>query len=236
MNFVNVGIDLAIKGSHWAAVLDDGGETLVAPFSLARSKQGLDRLWERVQKVLPEGHGVRVVLEPTGWQWLPVAVYLAKKGAIIVRPSTTETADLRRFYRRHAKSDRIDTRVLARLPLIKPESMPVMKMPNPRLQALWRLCKQRQRMVIEVVGIKKRVSGMVEVAIPGITKVFANALGPAARAIYQDYLNPWRACEAGTHSTIERIKGLGSYVHPFTTHTSTFYGSLKAMVRSHAPS
>ena len=71
-----------------------------------------------------------------------------------MRPSTSETASLRRFYRRHAKSDRIDARALARLPLIKPESLPVTGLPQPKVQALWRLCKQRQRLVSQATSVK----------------------------------------------------------------------------------
>ena len=38
----------------------------------------------------------------------------------------------------------------------------------------------------------------METALPGLSTVFANPTGPAARAIYRDYLNPWRARETGS--------------------------------------
>lgn len=205
MEFVNVGMDLAVLGNHWAAVLDPAGKTLAAPFSVPRGKAGLDQAWQRIEQVTPPGMGVRVIMEPTGWGWLPVAVYYTKKGATVLRSSPTETADLRRFYRRHAKSDRIDTRVLARLPLVKPGGIPAVDLPHPRHQALWRFCKQRQKLVDRVVATSKRIRVIVETAVPGLTEVFPKPVGPAARAIYRDYLNPWRACAAGLEAVKQCI-------------------------------
>jgi hypothetical protein len=37
--------------------------------------------------------------------------------------NSQQVADLRRFYRKYAKSDRIDARVLARLPIVNPEKL-----------------------------------------------------------------------------------------------------------------
>ncbi len=39
-------------------------------------------------------------------------------------------ADLRRYYKRHAKSDRIDARVLARLPLVNLEHLHRLRLPT----------------------------------------------------------------------------------------------------------
>lgn len=37
--------------------------------------------------------------------------------------NSQQIADLRRYYQRHAKSDRIDARVLAQLPLVNPDKL-----------------------------------------------------------------------------------------------------------------
>jgi transposase len=196
MHVVNVGMDLAITSDHWATVVDAKGETLLAPRRVARSSRGLEGLWRQVQEVA-QGARVRVVVEPTGMAWLPVAVFFWKQGAEVLRPSSAEAADLRRFLRRHAKSDRVDTRVLARLPLVKPEGVPALQIPNPRLQALERLCKQRQRLVDQAAAIGKRIRTLVELAMPGITELFPDPVGPAARAVYGKCANPWRARSLG---------------------------------------
>jgi hypothetical protein len=51
---------------------------------------------------------VEVVIEPTGPAWLPVAVFFAATGDVVYRVSCQKVADLRRYYRRHHKTNRID--------------------------------------------------------------------------------------------------------------------------------
>jgi transposase len=68
----------------------------------------------------PEGTRLEVVFEPTGPAWMPVAVFFARRGHAVFRVSSAKTADLRRFLRRHAKSNGIDAETLARLPLGDP--------------------------------------------------------------------------------------------------------------------
>jgi transposase len=73
---------------------------------------------------------VQVVMEPTGMAWFPVAVYYARQAVPIYLVNSQEVADLRRYYKRHAKSDRIDARVLARLPLINPDKLHRLVLPS----------------------------------------------------------------------------------------------------------
>ncbi|HUK73290.1 MAG TPA: hypothetical protein VLW50_31830, partial [Streptosporangiaceae bacterium] len=71
----------------------------------------------------PEGTRLAVIFEPTGPAWLPIAVFFARRGHAVYRVSSAKTADLRRFLRRHAKSNGIDAETLARLPLAGPRGL-----------------------------------------------------------------------------------------------------------------
>ena len=65
----------------------------------------------------------QVVMEPTGAAWLPIASYLSQRGVKVYLVGTQKVAALRRFYSRHAKSDRVDARLLARMPAIMPDTL-----------------------------------------------------------------------------------------------------------------
>jgi hypothetical protein len=69
---------------------------------------------------LGAGGPVNVVVEPTAMAWFVAAVAVLRAGidATLFRVSGTKAAALRKFYRQHTKTDRIDARVLARMPLV----------------------------------------------------------------------------------------------------------------------
>src|SRR5215203_4600262 len=78
--------------------------------------QDLDRLWA----MLPEGTELAdllVVMEPTRNAWVPLAAWFRRRGASVVLVPPERSADLRRYYAKHTKSDRLDSQLLARLPM-----------------------------------------------------------------------------------------------------------------------
>lgn len=62
-------------------------------------------------------------MEPTRNAWVSLAAWLRAKGAAVVLVPAEQFADLRDYYNKHAKTDRLDSRVLARLPLLHPEGL-----------------------------------------------------------------------------------------------------------------
>jgi hypothetical protein len=60
---------------------------------------------------------------PAGTAWLPIAVFFARRGHTVYRVSSARTADLRKFLRRHAKSNGIDAEALSRMPLADPAGL-----------------------------------------------------------------------------------------------------------------
>lgn len=134
----SIGIDLAITGPHKAVVADERGQYLTSIIKFHPQAHEIDQLLARAREGAAD-HQVQVVMEPTGMAWFPVAVYLAQQeGVTVYLINSQQVADLRRFYKRHAKSDRIDARVLARLPLVNPECLHPLVVPAAPVQACQR--------------------------------------------------------------------------------------------------
>jgi transposase len=99
-------------------------------------------------------------MEPTGMAWFPVAVYLVRHNVTVYLVNSQEVADLRRYYKRHAKSDRIDARVLARLPLVNPEHLHRLHLSSAKALACQRSCKQLNRLGTLIAAIQNRVQAI----------------------------------------------------------------------------
>ena len=78
----------------------------------------LDALWARLPGDLEQ---VEVVMEPTRNAWVALAAWFRRRGAKVVLVPPEQSADLRDYYNKHTKTDRLDSKVLARLPLLHPE-------------------------------------------------------------------------------------------------------------------
>ena len=60
-------------------------------------------------------------MEPTRNAWVALAAWFRRHGATVVMVPPEQSADLRDYYNKHTKTDRLDSKVLARLPLLHPE-------------------------------------------------------------------------------------------------------------------
>ena len=116
-----IGIDLGITSAHTACVVDGTGGVVckrqVRP-TLSRSARSRTRPWGR-----RPARRSAVVMEPTGAAWLPVAVFFIRRGHLVYRVSSAKASDLRKFFKRHAKTNPIDALTLAKMPLVDPECL-----------------------------------------------------------------------------------------------------------------
>lgn len=64
-------------------------------------------------------------MEPTRNTWVPLAAWFRRQGATatVVMVPPEQSADLRSYYAKHTKSDRLDSRLLARIPVLHPERL-----------------------------------------------------------------------------------------------------------------
>lgn len=116
---VTLGIDVACRADHQASLADGAGEPLWSGHRFRTTPADLEALWAKV----PDGAEVTVVLEPTRNAWVLLAAWLGAKGATVVMVPPEQSADLRNYYNKHTTTDRLDSRVLARLPLLHPEGL-----------------------------------------------------------------------------------------------------------------
>ncbi len=117
---LRLGVDVACRAARQASCTDDTGKFLWAGHRFRTDPGDLDALWAK----LPAGaREVTVIMEPTRNAWVPLAAWFRRHGATVVMVPPEQSADLRDYYNKHAKSDRLDSKVLARLPLLHPEGL-----------------------------------------------------------------------------------------------------------------
>jgi transposase len=116
---VTLGIDVACRAAHQASLAGETGRIAWTGRRFRTSAADLERLWE----LIPAGAAVTVVMEPTRNAWVPLAAWFRRRGATVIMVPPEQSADLRDYYSKHAKSDRLDSRMLARLPLLHPEGL-----------------------------------------------------------------------------------------------------------------
>jgi len=131
---------------------------------------------------------------------LPVSAYLLARGATVYVVNTQQVVDLRRFYQKHAKSDRIDARVLAKLPLVNPDKLHALQPPTGELLALQRACKQAAWLTSQSTAVKNQIIAIDRLLwLDGWQGfVFHDAFGSAARWCRRHYYQPLRVLETPT--------------------------------------
>jgi transposase len=192
-----IGIDLALTAPHKAVVADAQGHFLtpVVPFTTAPAD--LERLLARARDGAPDTP-LQVVMEPTGMAWFPLAVFFARRQVPTYLVNSQGVADLRRYYQRHAKSDRIDARVLVRLPLVNPEKLHRLHLSSATTLACQRACKQLDRLEGQIVALKNRLEALDRFAWPGLEpQIFASPFTPAARWFRRHWYDPRTVVHAG---------------------------------------
>jgi transposase len=106
-----IGIDLAVRGEHRAVVVDEHGQYVTAVLKFITTPAALDHLLVQARHTAP-GFELQAVMEATAMSWFPIAAYLVRQGVRVYVVNCQQVADLRRYYKRHAKSDRIDARAI----------------------------------------------------------------------------------------------------------------------------
>jgi transposase len=196
-----IGIDLAVRGSHKAVVVDEQGRYLTGVIKFHTDVRHLAQLLGKARQGDPTAE-LQVVMEPTGMAWFPVAAYFARQAGIrLYLVNTQQVADLRRFYKRHAKSDRIDARLLARLPLINGDQLHELMLPSAAALACQRGCKQLDRLEGASTALKNRIQAIDRFAWPGLEEqVFHDPNSLAIRWFRRHWYNPASVVAAGAEA------------------------------------
>jgi transposase len=181
-----IGIDVACRAAHQASCADEVGALLFTGHRFFTDAHELERLWSRLPEQPDE---VVVVMEPTRNAWVPLAAWFRRKGASVVLVPPERSADLRAYYSKHAKTDRLDSRVLARLPLLHPEGLHVEKGLGPG-GALKRAVKLRCSLVTRRAASMCRIDALLEIMGPAWTRALGSDLKRTALEFLARYAEP----------------------------------------------
>ena len=143
-------------------------------------------MWAKI----PAGATVVVVMEPTRNAWVPLAAWLTAKGAAVSVVPPEQSADLRDYYNKHTKTDRLDSKMLARMPMLHPEGMRVVDHLGPA-EPLKRAVRHRTSIQKRRTASAMRLDSLLELMGPGWLEVFGTAsYGKAAVAVLERHGNP----------------------------------------------
>jgi len=183
---IRLGIDVACRADHQASCADVAGEFLWSGWRFRTTPADLERLWAKV----PDGAEVTVVLEPTRNAWVPLAAWLRAKGAKVVMVPPEQSADLRDYYNKHTKTDRLDSRVLARLPLLHPDGLRPIDHLGPA-EPLLRAVRLRSSLVKRRTATAQRLDCLVELLGPSWADVLGTGdYNKSSLAVLERYADP----------------------------------------------
>jgi transposase len=186
MTEVRLGIDVACRADHQASLADDRGEFAWSGWRFRTTPADLERLWAK----LPVEATVVVVMEPTRNAWVPLAAWLRARGAQVVLVPPEQSADLRDYYNKHTKTDRLDSRILARLPLLHPEGLRTIDDLGPG-DALRRAVRHRSSLVARRTAAALRLDALIELLGPAWAEVLGcGDYSKTALAVLGRYADP----------------------------------------------
>lgn len=183
---VRLGIDVACTAAHQASLADERGVFLWQGWRFWTTTSDLERLWAKI----PEGARVVVVMEPTRNAWVPLAAWLEARGAVVSVVPPEQSADLRDYYNKHTKTDRLDSKMLARMPMLHADGLRSVESLGPA-DPFKRSVRHRTSLQKRRVSCASRVDAFLELLGPGWLELFGTvSYGKATVAVLERYANP----------------------------------------------
>jgi len=183
---VRLGIDVACTAKHQASLADETGRFLWQGWKFRTSSVELEALWAKI----PDGVDVVVVMEPTRNAWVPLAAWLRARGARVSVVPPEQSSDLRDYFNKHTKTDRLDSKMLARMPMLHPEGLREMDDLGPA-EPLKRAVRHRSALQERRLGCTMRLDALLELMGPHLLGVFGKvSYNKSAVAVLERYANP----------------------------------------------
>jgi transposase len=226
-----VGIDLGITSAHTVRVLAGDG-SIVCRRKAVPTVDSLGEVEHAALAGTEPGTRLEVVLEPTGPAWLPIAVFFTSRGHIVYRVSSAKAADLRRFLKRHAKSNGIDADTLARLPLVDPTGLHPLALPDAARAALDRRVRATDRLTQQAARHKRRIKDLVRQLLP--CSPLAGDLGQADLAVLERYADPHTLLRAGS-ARLQRVIAVASNNHLGAGRATQWLSAARAALELYGP-
>jgi transposase len=225
-----VGIDLGITSAHTVRVLAGDGR-VVCRRKAVPTVESLGEVERAALAGTPAGTRLEVVVEPTGPAWLPIAVFFCAGGHTVYRVSSAKAHDLRRFLKRHAKSNGIDADTLARLPLVDPAGLHPLQLPDAPRAALDRRVRATDRLTQQAATHKRRIKDLVRQLLP--CSPLVGELGQADLAVLERFADPHALLAAG-QARLARLIAKASNNHLGATRATQWLTAAQAAVDLYA--
>lgn len=192
---VYVGVDLA-KEFHQVMAVGADHQVLAPTFRIGRGRNGVQEMFERLRFLVRQESDLVFTIEATSDYWWELAWELGDRGCIVYLAHPKKAHDLRKFYALHTKTDVTDAEALARMPLVDTDLQSLWR-PSVAVQSLQRLCRLRWKSRCRIADLKRRLSHLSDVVVPGLGKVMPIRYSKSARVFLRRYLAPERARRLG---------------------------------------
>lgn len=194
-----LGIDLAVRAAHVATLTDEKGNVVWS----RRRFQSHPRELMALSAVAGPASELTVVMEPTRSSWVIVAAHFRATGAKVVMVAPEQSADLRKYYKKHTKNDRLDSFILSRVPLLHPEGLVEVSGLGPA-DPLKRAVRRRVRLVAERHACHQRIDAMLDLLGPAYNEALGTRATKTAALVLERYGNPKSLRRLG----LSRLTGL----------------------------
>ncbi|MCA9646402.1 MAG: IS110 family transposase, partial [Myxococcales bacterium] len=175
---VTIGMDLAKRAMHQAVIASADEGSRKRALKVETSAESLDAL---VRTAGVAADQCRVVLEPCGLVWVPVAAYLAKQGCEVYMVDPRSSHQVRKATSHRVKSDLRDADALTVVPQLLREQLRPVALPSQQQFALQRLVRLRSQLVKDRSRERRRLLAVVEAYVPALPGVLGegDVLSPA---------------------------------------------------------
>jgi transposase len=190
---IRIGIDIACRAAHAAACADETGKILWGGHRFRTNPSDLDRLWAKIP-ARPEE--VMVVMEPTRNAWVPLAAWFRRRGAVVVLVPSEQSSDLRAYYAKHSKTDRLDAELLARLPVLHPDGLHPETAMGPG-DPLKRAVKIRSTLVRRRSTSMHRLDSLLEILGPQWIEALGSDMTSTVFRFLTRWANPYQVKRMG---------------------------------------
>jgi len=224
-----VGIDLAIKSKHVAAGCNAQGDFIgKKSFRFDQTLEGYESLIQAFVEPDMKSDDVLFIMEATGNVWIPLSCFLTARGYKVFTVKTQKASDLRKFFKKHTKSDFNDAKSLAKQPFVDKNDMNELILPKQDIFSLSRLVKQYSKYGDDISRYKNRINAIFQLANPKLIDGLGDhKFTQIAVHFYENFTNPFKVKRIGkTRFQKVMLKKLHGRSDP-TTITHMYETSMK---------
>jgi len=207
----HIGLDLGVKSKSKVYIVDQAGEKVRSEFSIWTNPQGLDYMMQQALRGTSKETSSDLTMEPTNVAWFAVAVYLRREypQVKIYRIKSEKVQDLRKFYRKHTKTDSLDAKTLAKIPVVDFDSLEEVYVRPKDILALNTRCKQRARLVENATAKRNSICDQIELGFPHLIDCFSSKFTAPFIGFCEKYINPFKVKRLGKEKLLKVLIKFG---------------------------